>query len=181
MRRQRSHGITRDTELMDNSFDSNSDGAWYYQQVELGFNYRLTDIQSALGISQMQRLDEFVTKRHELATRYDEVLSHLAIDLPHRNKQSYSALHLYVIKIKLDKVNKSRKAIFESLRDSGIGVNIHYIPVHTQPYYKNLGFKLGDFPEAEKYYEAAISLPLYNDLTFNQQDQVVKALEEALK
>ena len=181
MRRQRSHGITRDTELMDNSFDSNSDGAWYYQQVELGFNYRLTDIQSALGISQMQRLDEFVKKRHQLAKRYDEILSHLAIVLPHRDEQAYSALHLYVIKIKLDKINKSRKDIFESLRNSGIGVNIHYIPVHIQPYYKNLGFKSGDFPEAEKYYEAAISLPLYNDLSFNQQDQVLKALEEAIK
>jgi len=181
MRRQRSHGITRDIGLMDTSFDKMTDGAWYYQQTELGFNYRLTDIQSALGLSQMKRLDEFVSIRHELAKRYDDILSQLAVVLPYRNEQSYSALHLYVIKIKLDEVSKTRKEVFDSLRDAEIGVNIHYIPVHTQPYYKNLGFNLGDFPQAERYYEAAISLPLFTDLTHEQQDQVATALEDALR
>ena len=181
MRRQRSHGITRDIGLMDTSFDKMTDGTWYYQQTELGFNYRLTDIQSALGLSQMKRLDEFVSIRHELAKRYDDILSQLAVVLPYRNEQCYSALHLYVVKIKLDDISKTRKEVFDSLRDAEIGVNIHYIPVHTQPYYKNLGFNLGDFPQAERYYEAAISLPLFTDLTHEQQDQVATALEDALR
>jgi len=181
MRRLRSHGITRDTKLMDSSFNEESDGSWYYQQVELGFNYRLTDIQSALGISQMQRIDEFVARRHELAQSYDEMFSELDIVTPYRNTQSLSAFHLYAIKLQLDKISKSRKDVFESLRQSGIGVNIHYIPVHTQPYYRNLGFKLGDFPESEKYYEAAISIPLYFDLKHSEQQQVAAALEDALR
>lgn len=181
MRRLSSHGVTRDTELMDDTYDESKDGAWYYQQVELGFNYRLTDIQAALGLSQMKRLDEFITRRHELAQRYDDILSSLPVTLPYRDEQSYSALHLYVIKIKLDEVEKSRKAIFEQLRASGIGVNIHYIPVHTQPYYRKLGFKRGDYPNAENYYEAAISIPMFADLSHDQQDTVAEALREALR
>lgn len=181
MRRLRSHGTTRDSDLMDQSLKQEPDGEWYYQQIELGFNYRLTDIQSALGISQMQRIDEFIERRHELAKNYDEMLSDFDIVTPYRDRQSHSALHLYVIKLQLDKISKSRKEVFESLRQSGIGVNIHYIPVHTQPYYKKLGFKLGDFPEAERYYEAAISIPLYFDLQYAEQQQVIAALEDALR
>lgn len=181
MRRLRSHGITRNEGHMDKTFDKASDGAWYYQQIELGFNYRMTDIQAALGVNQMTRLDEFVEQRHKIAAQYDELLSSLPVILPYRSEASHSSLHLYVIKLELEQISKTRKEVFESLRNAGIGVNVHYIPVHIQPYYQSLGFKKGDFPNCETYYEAAISLPLYTDLTQSQQDQVAKALEVALK
>lgn len=144
----RSHGVTRNPELM----TKESDGDWYYQQIELGFNYRMTDIQAALGISQMKRLNEFVTRRHVLAKRYNELLTDLPITIPWQHPDSYSGLHLYVIRLHLDKIELTHRDVFESLREQGIGVNLHYIPVHTQPYYQNLGFKPGDFPEAECYY-----------------------------
>jgi len=173
----RSHGVTRDPELM----TKESAGGWYYQQVDLGFNYRMTELQAALGVSQMERLDEFVALRHKCQIRYDELLIDLSITTPYQDLNSYSALHLYPIKIQIDKVKSTRKEIFEALWKNDIGVNVHYIPVHTQPYYENMGFKKGDFPNAESYYESAISIPLFHVMTFEQQDQVVAALEKVLK
>jgi len=173
----RSHGVTRDPELM----TKKSEGGWYYQQVELGFNYRMTELQAALGVSQMERLDEFVALRHEHQKRYDELLKNLPIIIPYQDLNSYSALHLYPIQIQTDIVKNTRKEIFEALRKNDIGVNVHYIPVHTQSYYENIGFKRGDFPNAESYYESAISVPLFHTMTFEQQDQVITALEKVLK
>ena len=173
----RSHGITRDPELM----TSTPDGPWYYQQVELGFNYRMTDLQAALGISQLKRLDQFVAKRHEIAQKYDDFLSELSLQLPNRDDDKYSGMHLYVIRVKRNQTNKTHRQIFEFLRNKGIGVNLHYIPVHTQPYYKEMGFKCGDFQEAEAYYEEAISLPMFPDLTEENIEIVVTAVSESLQ
>ena len=150
----RSHGITRDSEKMSHK----PDGPWYYQQIELGYNYRMSDIQAALGCSQLKRLDEFVNKRRDLAKRYDEAFSILPITLPWQHIDSYSSYHLYVIRLHQNKGTDYGK-IFSNLREQGIGVNTHYIPIHTQPYYKNFGFKKGDYPEAENYYSEAISYP----------------------
>ena len=177
MRLFRSHGVTRDPELM----TKESSGSWYYQQVELGFNYRVTELQAALGVSQIERLDEFVTLRHKHQKRYNELLKNLPVITPYQDMDSYSALHLYPIQIQTDKVKSTRKEIFKALRKNDIGVNVHYIPVHTQPYYENIGFKKGDFPNAESYYESAISIPLFHAMTFEQQDQVIVALEKVLK
>lgn len=174
--RLRSHGITRNPEFM----EGKAHGPWYYQQIELGFNYRMTDIQAALGTSQMKRLDEFVGRRNMLAKQYNKKLSNLPITLPWQHSDSYSAFHLYVIRLKLDEINKTHREVFESLRSSGIGVNLHYIPVHTQLYYQKLGFNEGDFPEAEAYYREAISLPLYPSLSKDKQDYIVNALKSAL-
>ena len=171
----RSHGVTRDPGLMNKL----SEGGWYYQQVELGFNYRMSELQAALGVSQMERLDEFVALRHKCQIRYDELLKDLPITKPYQDLNSYSALHLYPIQT--GKAKNTRKQIFEALHASGIGVNIHYIPIHIQPYYENLGFKKGDFPNAETYYEGVISIPLFHAMTFEQQDQVIAALEKVLK
>ncbi len=171
----RSHGITRDANLMTHE----PDGSWYYQQIDLGFNYRMTELQGALGVSQMNYLDDFVTRRHQLAKRYDELLTDLPIMLPYRNPANYSGFHLYPIQLTADS-GKTRKQVFDSLRAQHIGVNVHYIPVHTQPYYAKLGFRQGDFPHAESYYAQAISLPLYYDLSEASQDQVVDALKIAL-
>ena len=172
----RSHGVTRDQSLMTHE----PDGPWYYQQVELGYNYRMTELQAALGISQMERLDAFVSRRHELAKRYDAMLRDLPVLTPCRLPETYSALHLYVIRLKLDRITKTHLQVFETLRNQGIGVNLHYIPVHTQPYYKNLGYQPGDFPEAESYYREAISLPMHQGLTNLQQDRIVECLRKAL-
>lgn len=172
----RSHGVTRNTALM----NKETEGPWYYQQVELGFNYRMTELQAALGVSQMHRLTQFVEKRHTISNKYNEILKDLPIILPYQIPESYSGLHLYVIRLKLDELKASRKQVFEALRAKGIGVNVHYIPVHTQPYYENLGFKLGDFPVAEAYYDSAISLPMYPDLTDDQIQYVYESLKEVL-
>lgn len=172
----RSHGITRNSDFMTKA----SEGAWYYQQIDLGFNYRMTELQAALGISQIQRLEKFVSKRHEIANKYNQVLGNLPIILPFQLENTYSGLHLYVIRLPLRQLQQSRKEIFDSLRNKGIGVNVHYIPVHTQPYYEKLGFKVGDFPYAEAYYESAISLPMYPDMTDDQIDCVYQALKEVL-
>lgn len=174
--RLRSHGITRDAALMDGA----PDGPWYYQQIELGFNYRMTDIQAALGVSQMRRLDQFVMRRRHLAKRYDELLRDLPLVLPWQHPDAYSAFHLYVVRLRLDSLEKTHRQVFDALRQRGIGANVHYIPVHTQPYYRSLGFKPGDFPQAEQYYREAISLPLYAGLSDGDQDQVIKALQEVL-
>lgn len=168
----RSHGITRDEALMENP----SHGGWYYEQVDLGFNYRMTELQAALGVSQMSRLASFVAARHQLANRYNEKLAHLPITLPYQLADTYSGLHLYVIRLNLSAITKSHKQVFDELRATGIGVNLHYIPVHLQPYYQRMGFNVGDFPEAERYYAEAISIPMFHGMTHEQQDEVVKQL-----
>lgn len=173
----RSHGITREPDLMTKEMD----GPWYYQQVALGFNYRMTDIQAALGASQIERLDEYVAKRHEIAKRYNALLADLPITLPWQHPDSYSGLHLYVIRLQLDKMERTHLEVFNYLRSKEIIVNLHYIPVHTQPYYKEMGFKDGDYPEAERYYQEAISIPMFPALTNAQQDEVIQCIKEALK
>jgi len=177
MRLFRSHGITRDKSLM----TRDPDGDWYYQQVGLGFNYRMTELQAALGISQMQRLDEFVAKRHILQERYDLLLSGLPIIEPYQDKDSYSALHLYPIQIDLNKVRKNREQIFNVLRENGVGVNVHYTPIHSQPYYLQFGFREGDFPNSESYYNRTISIPLFHTMTAEQQDEVLDVLKRVLQ
>ncbi len=173
----RSHGITRDAAQITHE----PDGAWYYQQVDLGFNYRMTDMQAALGISQMQRLDVFVTQRHELAKQYDKLLAALPLTLPWQHPDSYSSLHLYVVRLHLDAINLTHREVFDALRQQNIGVNLHYIPVHTQPYYKAMGFKDGDFPEAEQYYQEAISLPMFSAMTEEQQKTVCQMLTSIIQ
>ncbi len=173
----RSHGITRNPDLM----TQDPDGAWYYQQVTLGYNYRMTELQAALGVSQMNRLEQFVSARHLLANRYNQLLQELPVVTPYQLENTYSGLHLYVIRLKLDKISLSHKEVFDALREQGIGVNLHYIPVHIQPYYKRMGFEQGDFPLAETYYKEAISLPLYHHLTTADQDKVVNVLDNLLK
>lgn len=173
----RSHGVTRDQNLMTHE----ADGPWYYQQVELGFNYRMTELQAALGVSQMERLDAFVARRHELAKRYDQLLKDLPVTLPWQHPDSYSGLHLYVIRLQLNAINQTHRQVFEALREQGIGVNLHYIPVHTQPYYQNMGFEPEDFPEAMQYYREAISLPMFQGLTDEQQGEVITALKKAIQ
>lgn len=173
----RSHGVTRDQNLMTHE----PDGPWYYQQVDLGFNYRMTELQGAMGVSQMDRLDAFVARRHELAKRYDELLADLPVTTPWQHPDSYSGLHLYVIRLQLDNISKNHRQVFESLREQGVGVNLHYIPVHTQPYYQAMGFAAKDFPEAMAYYREAISLPMFQGLTDEQQDEVIRVLESVLK
>jgi len=173
----RSHGITRDPAQMTHE----SDGPWYYQQIDLGFNYRMTELQAALGVTQMERLDEYVARRHQLAQRYDRLLAELPVITPWRHPDSYSGLHLYVIRLQLDKIGKTHRQVFELLREQGIGANLHYIPVHTQPYYQRLGFQVGDFPEAERYYGEAISLPMFQTMSEEQQDAVVAIIENILR
>lgn len=172
MVRLRSHGITRDPVEMTHA----PDGPWYYQQIELGFNYRMTDIQAALGLSQMQRLDVFVAKRHALAKRYDQLLKDFFVTTPWQHMDSYSGLHLYVIRLQKNALRADHRVVFERLRVAGIGVNLHYIPVYRHPYYARQGFNPSDFPEAERYYTEAISLPMYPGLTKEQQSEVVRRL-----
>lgn len=172
MQQLRSHGITRDLSEMTHA----PDGSWYYQQIDLGYNYRMTDLQAALGLNQLQRLDEFVSKRHDIAGRYNQLLVDLPVITPWQHADSYSGLHLYVIRLKLEEIGRAHRQVFDDLRTAGIGVNLHYIPVYLQPYYENLGFKAGYCSAAENYYAEAISLPMYPGLTENQQDQVVATL-----
>lgn len=173
----RSHGITRDPQQMTHE----SDGPWYYQQIDLGFNYRMTELQAALGISQMERLDQYIVRRHQLAERYNDLLAALPVTVPWQHPDSYSGLHLYVIRLQLDKINKTHRQVFESLREQGVGVNLHYIPVHTQPYYAQMGFKPEDFPAAQDYYREAISIPMFQTMSNDQQDRVVAAISQAVK
>ncbi|WCN12087.1 UDP-4-amino-4,6-dideoxy-N-acetyl-beta-L-altrosamine transaminase [Marinomonas mediterranea] len=172
----RSHGITRDEVLMENL----PHGGWYYEQIDLGFNYRMTELQAALGVSQIARLGEFVAARHQLAERYYEKLADLPITLPYQLPNTYSGLHLFVIRLKLDEISKTHREVFDELRENGIGVNVHYIPVHLQPYYQHMGFKKGDFPNAESYYTNVISLPMFHAMTYEQQDEVIHVLTKVL-
>ena len=177
MRLLNSHGITRDKNFMTNP----SDGNWYYQQISLGFNYRMTDLQAALGTSQLKRIDEFIQKRHFFKERYDRLLENMPLIKPLQSNDCYSSLHLYPIKIDNAKYNKRNRAqIYNELRESGIGVNVHYIPIHVHPYYKEIGFKYGDFPNSENYYENAVTLPLFPSMTITQQDKVIDALTSSL-
>lgn len=171
----RSHGITRDDGLMIEA----DPAPWHYEQLDLGFNYRMTDIQAALGNSQMDRLDDFIAARHRLADRYDALLRDTPVITPVRNPAHLSGAHLYVIQLGAE-VRKDRRAVFEAMRKAGVGVNVHYIPVHTQPYYQKLGFMPGMFPTSEAYYARAITLPLYPGLTNEQQDKVVSTLKQAI-
>lgn len=172
-----SHGITRKKDLMTKP----TEGSWYYQQITLGFNYRMTELQAALGISQIQRLDEYVSKRHDLANLYNKKLKDLPITLPWQHPNSYSAYHLYIIRLQLDKIKYNHKEVFEALRARGISVNLHYIPIYSQPYYQMLGFKADYCFEAEQYYKEAISIPLYPTMTYDEQNKVIKVLEQVLK
>lgn len=176
MRLLRSHGITRESADMSRQ----PDGAWYYQQIDLGFNYRMTDMQAALGLSQVKRLDEFVARRHAVADGYDGMLADLPIVTPWQSQDSYSGRHLYVIRLRLGNLEKNHRQVFESLRKAGIGVNLHYIPVYRQPFYEQMGFKAGYCMEAECYYKEAISLPMYPSLSPQDQQRVVNVLTEVL-
>lgn len=173
----RSHGITRD--LMQMTCDS--EGPWFYQQIELGFNYRLTDLQAALGLSQMDRLQPYVAQRNQLANRYDELLSALPVTTPLQSPESYSSRHLYVIRIQLEKVKKSQREIFDTLRARGIEVNLHYIPIYKHPYYQRMGFNASDFPQSQQYYSEALSLPMYATLSESQQDRVVAEIKSVMQ
>lgn len=177
MAQYRSHGVTRDPALMSRE----PDGPWYYQQITLGYNYRMTELQAALGISQMQRLDQYVARRHEIAMKYNRELRDLPLKLPTQSEYGYSAYHLYVVILDLKAIAPvSQLQVFEALRDRGILVNLHYIPVHTQPYYQAMGFRWGDYPKAEAYYKSAISIPLYPAMTEIEQTQVIQAMHEVL-
>jgi UDP-4-amino-4,6-dideoxy-N-acetyl-beta-L-altrosamine transaminase len=172
----RSHGMTRDPALMTRT----PDGPWYYEQVALGFNYRMPELQAALGVSQLERLDQYVARRHALARRYNDLLAALPVVTPWQHPNTYSGLHLYIVRLERERTSKSHREVFDAMRAQGIGVNLHYIPVHTQPFYARMGFRAGDFPEAERYYGEAISLPMYATLSEEQQDAVMHALGSAL-
>lgn len=180
----RTHGIVRPAQAPASSDErrSNEDqrGPWIYEQIELGLNYRMTDIQAALGTSQLDRLDAFVARRRELAARYDTLLAGLPVTCPWQHPDTNSAWHLYVIRLRRNEIKLTRRQVFDALRGASIGVNVHYIPVHTQPYYQRLGFRAGMFPEAESYYQDAITLPLFSKMTDSEQDTVVNALTKIL-
>jgi UDP-4-amino-4,6-dideoxy-N-acetyl-beta-L-altrosamine transaminase len=174
--RLRTHGITRREDV----FQQPSDGPWYYEQIELGFNYRLTDIQAALGLSQTRRIEKFLTRRRQIAAAYDDALADLPLIVPWQDPSSCSSWHLYVIQLALDWTKKSHRQVFEELREAGLGVNLHYIPIHLQPFYQKLGFRPGDFPEAEKYYRRAITLPLFPRMSDEELDFVIKQVRKTL-
>ncbi len=176
MRLLRSHGITRDMEQM----TQQADGPWFYQQIDLGFNYRLTDLQAALGLSQITRLSDFVVRRHAVYQQYRSLLQDCPVTLQWRPEDCYSSLHLLAVRLQLPRLSKTRRQIFEWLRQADIGVNVHYIPVHLQPYFQDMGFKPGDFPNAEAYYQEAVTLPLFPELTDEQVHFVVERLSEVL-
>lgn len=177
MKLLRSHGITSDAAEMQTR---PAEEIWNYQQIDLGFNYRMTDIQAALGLSQMLRLDEFVAKRHDIARRYDGMFAYMPVVAPWQYADSYSSFHLYVIRLKPGEIAKSQREVFDALRAAGILANLHYIPVYRQPYFEKMGFVKGYCPQAEQYYQEAISLPMYPGLILAQQDRVVAVLREAL-
>jgi UDP-4-amino-4,6-dideoxy-N-acetyl-beta-L-altrosamine transaminase len=168
----RTHGITRDTDEM----LGHVDGPWFYQQKALGFNYRITDFQASLGLSQLKRLDEYVKKRNQLAQRYQDKLKEFPVTFQEIKNDRYSAFHLFVINLVNEEDISNRKKIFEQLREAGVGVNVHYIPVHLHPFYASMGFSKGDFPNSENYYKSAITLPLHPKLTISEQDYVIDKL-----
>ena len=172
----RSHGITREASRMTRE----SDGPWYYQQTDLGFNYRMTDIQAALGLSQMNRLGAFLAARHKIADRYDRELDGLPLVTPWQHSDGCSSRHLYVIRLKLDRLTKNHRQVFEALRACGVGVNLHYIPVNSQPYFQSRGFGRQDCPEADRYYAEAISIPMYSHLNEADQTLVIESLRKVL-
>lgn len=176
LQRLRSHGMTRDAALI----SAQDPGAWYYEQIDLGLNYRITDIQAALGAAQLTRLDEFLARRRALAARYDRLLAGLPLVRPQQATFGVSAYHLYPVWIDEAASSRTRRQVFDAMRAAGIGVNVHYIPVYLQPYYQKLGFAPGLCPQAERYYQGAISLPMYYSLSDAEQDQVVAALKQAL-
>lgn len=178
MQRYRSHGITSNPEQM---VARPENEIWNYQQITLGNNYRMTDIHAALGVSQMKRIDEFVSKRHAIANRYDEMLADFPLVTPWQHPDNYSGWHLYVIRLKLEETHKTQKEVYHSLREQGIGVNLHYIPVYRQPWYEKMGFEPGYCPEAEQYYREAISVPMYPGLTDELLVQVVEAIRKAVE
>ena len=173
----RSHGITRNKKEM----TSTPDGPWYYQQIDLGFNYRMNDIQAALGCKQIERIDNYIKKRHKIAHYYNRNLQKLPINLPFQIDHVYTAYHLYVITLHKKLNPKEHLRIFKKLRKKGIGVNLHYIPVHTHPFYLKMGFKIGDFPNSEDYYKRAISLPMYPSLSRKDQDFVIKCVKDCFQ
>jgi UDP-4-amino-4,6-dideoxy-N-acetyl-beta-L-altrosamine transaminase len=172
----RSHGITREASEMNQA----AHGPWYYQQIMLGFNYRMTDVQAALGLSQLSRLAMFVDERHRIAQAYDRALVELPVVTPYQQSDGYSSFHLYVVRLRLDAINRSQREVFDALRDAGVGINLHYIPVHLQPYYQALGFRPGQFPAAEAYYSEALTLPLYPSLSHAEQAKIVDVLAATL-
>ncbi len=176
LRLLRGHGVTRDSGQM----TEESHGAWYYQQLELGFNYRITDLQAALGLSQLARLDDFLVRRQALAARYQQLLAGLPVGVQAPQAEAESAWHLFVVRLQGDNLQRSHREVFDGMRAAGVGVNLHYIPIHLQPYYRELGFKPGDFPQAEAYYAGALSLPMYPGLSDAQQDHVVDSLRGLL-
>jgi len=177
MKLLRSHGITSDVADM---LPHAADELWNYQQIALGFNYRMTDIHAALGLSQMQRLDEFVASRHAIARRYEALLAELPVITPWQHPDSYSGLHLYVIRLKLGEIGKTHRQVYDALHASGIRVNLHYIPVYRQPFYEQMGFRAGYCPYAEQYYSEAISIPMYPGLTESGQSRVIDSLKSSL-
>jgi dTDP-4-amino-4,6-dideoxygalactose transaminase len=166
------HGITRDPGLM----PSPQDGPWHYQQIALGFNYRLNDIQAALGISQLKKLDGFMEKRRKIAQRYFDELAHLPLTLPSAEKLLEHSWHLFMVVLNIH----DRSDVYRQLHNRGIGVNVHYIPIHTHPFYQQLGFKTGDFPHSEHFYNNALTLPIYPSLTASEQGKVIEALNSIL-
>ncbi|MFZ1624470.1 MAG: UDP-4-amino-4,6-dideoxy-N-acetyl-beta-L-altrosamine transaminase [Gammaproteobacteria bacterium] len=173
----RSHGITREEPQMSHA----ADGPWYYQQIDLGFNYRMTDLQAALGLSQLAHLESWVSARNRLAERYDRLLVNLPVAVPWQHPDAYSSRHLYVIRLAADQGVAGHRKVFNALRAGGIGVNLHYIPLHTQPYFVETQQLNGGWPEADRYYEQAISLPMFHHMTDEQQDRVVEVLGAALE
>jgi dTDP-4-amino-4,6-dideoxygalactose transaminase len=176
LNRYRSHGIVRHASEMTHA----PDGLWYYQQLDLGYNYRMTDIQAALGLSQMNRLDEFVQARHALANRYNELLKEEWIELPWQHPDTYSGLHLYIIRVKKNKKGITHSHLFEKLRTAGILVNLHYIPVYRHPYYEAIGYNRNEYTQSESYYSEAISIPMFATLNESEQEFVVNSIKKPL-
>jgi len=176
MARLRTHGITRDAAEM----QSTPTGPWYYEQLDLGYNYRLTDIAAALGLSQFQRIDDFISRRNEIARNYDRQFAGTPVKIPWQHPDSYSAFHLYIARVDFASRKVTQKDAIDAMHSKGIMVNIHYIPVYRQPYYQKFGYSIADYPESEKYYAEAMSLPMYPDLNADEQSFVVRTLLEAI-